>query len=55
MATENGKDYRVYVTSGSSVIAGETTSSITINEHLLTPQVKIAIGTLQLWVLNLGR
>ena len=31
MATENGKDYRIYVTSGSSVIAGETTSSITIN------------------------
>lgn len=31
MAAENGKDYRIYVTSGNSAIAGETSSSITIN------------------------
>lgn len=31
MAAENGKDYRIYVTNGNSAIAGETSSSITIN------------------------
>lgn len=31
MAAENGKDYRIYVTSGNAAIAGETSSSITIN------------------------
>lgn len=31
MATVNGSDYRIYVTTQNAVIAGETTSSITIN------------------------